>query len=311
MSRVHPFPAGFAVALVAAVGLGACGRGHDPAPPAAGSAAAPRPWSPDTVATVGGEPITEADVGLVREGGHGGAGATSEAMAVDDIVREQLAADRARALGLDDDPAYQAELHRRLAPIKAFERQRLSELYYRSLDADAKVDPAAVRAYFDQHETEIRTEIRVWQILDRDRAAIDQAAAQLAAGTTFEAVAGAKFPHLPTGRPPWDVGYLRWNQVPAAWKPALAGMKPGDVSGVIAGPRDRFWIIELVDRRQDPATTFETVRPVIEGLLRAERAQAARDAADQDLRAHARVVRRGRPAAGGAPTPVGGGPVEP
>ena len=89
-------------------------------------------------------------------------------------------------------------------------------------------------------------------------------------------------------------------------------MKPGAVSRVIPGPRGRFWIIKLVDRRQDPATTFESVRPVIEGLLRASGRRRRATRPTKDLRAHAKVVRRARhQAASGAPAAAAGAPVEP
>jgi len=315
MTRLHSTSLVLTAALAAV--LAGCGRSHDKAaPPAPGSAAAPRPWSPDTVATVDGEPITMADVALLRQGGHGGTDATSQAQAVDDIVRERLAADRAHALGLDDDPAFLAELHRLQAPVKAFERGRLAELYYKSLEKQVKVDAAAERAYFDQHADEIRTTVHVWQIIDRDRTAVEKAREAIAGGAEFEDVAKARFPQLPPGRPPWDVGELRWNQIPEAWKPALAKLEVGGVSDVIAGPRDRYWIIKLVDRRKDPSVTFEQVQPVIEGILKTEGAQALRDQADKELRGHAKVVLRAErtgssSGAAAAPAPATGAPAEP
>lgn len=249
------------------------------------------------VVVVDGVALTEADLALAmastgRGNPHQGSGpATPDRAAVlERLVEEELAARRARAEGLDADPAYQAEVARREADDRAFRRQRLARLFERDVAARATVDEATARAAFDQRADWFRTTVRVHQILVHDAAAIEAVARDLAAGKPFEEVAAAALPAAPPpGVTPWDLGDLRWNQVPPAWEPALATMAPGAVSGVLEGPRGRRWIIKLVERKLDPSITFDAVRPALVAKLQAEAAEAAVAQARRALRQAARV----------------------
>ena len=257
------------------------------------------------MATVNGVAISAVDLAQAiaatarGDGGHGGAPGTARPdrdQVLATVIDQELAAQRATALGLDADPGYREELARLEAQVTGFRRQRLAVLLERDVGAKAPVDPAAVRAYYDQHAARIGTQTRVWQILLRDDTVANTAAGELATGAPFEEVAARTLPAPPPpGTAPWDLGYLAWNQLPEAWLPELARLQVGGTSGVIAGPRGRRWIIKVVDRRADPEATFERARPIIELALQAQAATAARAELAQTLRQGARIELTPRP----------------
>lgn len=290
-----------APSLLAGLLLG-CAR-KDPVPPGP-APGLPAAWRSDAVAAVNGVLITRAEVSAASkvDSHQGPAAPEPQAQVVERLVREELATQRAVELGLDQDPAYREKLAHLETQVVAFRRERLSEAFYRDAASKVEISDADARKYFDEHGAEMRREIRVSQILMRDEAAIEAARRAIEAGTSFEDVARKQFPELPEGsRPPWDLGYLRWNQVPEAWAGVVERLAPGQTSAVIRGPNRRFWLVKLVDRRENPAVTFESVRSLVTDKLRAAQSTRLRDAADQALRARARIVYG--PGQGGAPAP--------
>ncbi|MBI2893734.1 MAG: peptidyl-prolyl cis-trans isomerase [Deltaproteobacteria bacterium] len=256
------------------------------------------------LATVNGAPITEADVRLLaRAGGHGAGGGEEEGeerppepppeqkrQILETIIRDELVAQRAVELHLDTDQAFRDEVAARQAELDAFRRRRLVDLFYRRQREEANVTEADARRYFDANSARLKKQVHVWQILVRSEARIEEVRRELDAGTGFEDVARGQFPALPEGRRPWDLGFLRWNQIPDPWRPVLDHLAKGRTSGVIRGPRNRFWIIKLIDEREDPDVTFETWRANIIETLRAERIESRRAQTARELRTKARVV---------------------
>lgn len=261
-----------------------------------GAAASARPATAAAPATVNGAAISAAELALAMataaraENPHGGGSgvAPDRGQVLAGLIDQELAAQRAVALGLDADPAFQDELAKLEAQLASVRRQRLAALFDKDLAARAAVTPAAVQAFYDQHVDEIRTRVHVWQILFRDRAKATAAAAELAGGATFETVA-QRVLNAPPGTTPWDVGYLAWNQLPPAWSPTLPGLAVGATSGVISGPGGRFWIVRLIDRQRDDEQTLDRARPAIELRLGDEAAQVARAQALTELRKAARI----------------------
>jgi hypothetical protein len=171
---------------------------------------------------------------------------------------------------------------------------------YRSKEVLEKsaVSDADARRYFDANTARVQSEFKVMQILVRGQAAIDAAAAALAQGKDFAEVAAAQFPELTPGQAPWDLPQLTWEQVPSQWWPELDKLEVGKVSAVIPAPGERFWLIKLVERRANLATTFEVAKPRIQALLKSARYEERRAQLDQELRAKAKVERLQPPVSG-------------
>lgn len=247
------------------------------------------------LATVNGTPITEADVDYVarRGGGHRPHRAPPDQKQVlEDIIGQELVYQRALELGLDADPAYQNQLRSLEAQIDAFKRKTMAARFHKQeIIPKASVSDELARAYFDQHAQRIRTEVDVWQILRRTESQIEQVRSELAQGTPFEEVAAKQFPSLPpTARKPWELGYLRWEQLPESWRDVVYDMAPGETSGVIRGLSNRFWILKLIDKRENPDTTYETVKPKLVDMLKQEEIERLSEQTLRALREEAHIV---------------------
>jgi peptidyl-prolyl cis-trans isomerase C len=273
-----------AIPFAAVAFLLSCGR---PTPPASTAGAR-------VVATVNGVPLTEADLDqrTRRTPAPGAPGHDVSANVLQTLVREELVAQRAVALGLDREPGYRAQLDQMEAQVRAFKRQQLAVLYRTWAQGQAAPTDADARAWFDRNADFVRTRFHVLQIMRRgELAELQREREALSAGTPFEKVAARRFPDLPASvKQPWDLGEMAWNQIPPAWRGVVDRLEPGQVSDVVAGDAGRAWILKLQAKRVDPAITFETEKDRIVDALRQQRAAELYDAALADLKAKATIV---------------------
>jgi parvulin-like peptidyl-prolyl isomerase len=262
--------------------------------------------------TVNGVAISDVDLQTRLHSGHAPGAAPSTAVVtptvIDTVVREELVRQRAIELGLDRDPSYQRKRQQLSAELAAFERRELGDLFFqREIDQSARVSDDDARKYFSQNARMIQSELHLLQILYRRdenvaRAALDE----IKGGRPFEEVAKPHFPAQATEKAaPWDIGFLRWHQMPDAWLSVVFDLKPGEVSDVIKGPEGRFWILKLVERRENPNLTFEEVKPRILSVLERTTREERRARLVRELRDKAKVT-YADPSL--APTPNAGDP---
>lgn len=282
--------------LVAAsmASLAACGERRPPPPRAA---AAPRE---KVLATVNGVPITERDVAQrARQavtGGGTGHEAPAEASAagvLQTLVRDELISQQATRLGLDQEPGYRLRLEELEAQVRAFRRQELAVLYRQYAQQHAAVTDAEARAWFEENAPFVRTRLHVLQILYKGRPAeLERDRQDVQRGTPFEEVAWRRFEGLPrtTPRPPWDLGELRWFQLPPSWRGVVDRLEPGQVSGIIRGEGDRSWVVKVAGKVQDPAVTFDTEKERIVELLRQRKAIELQDRLLAEAKARASIT---------------------
>ncbi|MBI2376468.1 MAG: peptidyl-prolyl cis-trans isomerase [Deltaproteobacteria bacterium] len=252
----------------------------------------PDPHRTVVVARVNGFALDEADVALEAKGTRRELDAETKKAVVETLIREELLRQKAVTEGLDHDPAYLAQVRELTAQLRSLERKELVRLLLKQeLSTKAAVSDAEARAYFDQHVKDLRTEVHVFQILRRSKDEIAAAKARLDAGEPFEVVASTGMPELPAGATkPYDLGFLSMRSVPELWKPALALLELGGVTAVINGPSDRYWILKLVERRENSELTFEASREAILDQLRTEKSRGVREALELELRGKASVV---------------------
>ena len=246
------------------------------------------------LATVNGTPITTADVQFATKGAgsHQGQAIPSDNKAVlDNIIVQELIYQKATQLGIDADPAYQEELRRVETEVIAFKRKKLTEVFLRENARNTEISDAQARAYFTANGAQFRTVYTLSQILRRNEDLIKQDLNELERGVPFEKVAARQYPNLPESMPtPWVLGNLRLMQLPAEWKGVISGLQKGRRSGIIRGPKNRFWIVKVTDRHEDKTISYESVKPMIVDILKNEKAQTLREAAIRDLRDKARIV---------------------
>ena len=97
------------------------------------------------------------------------------------------------------------------------------------------------------------------------------------------------FPGLPATEKPWDLGQMKWAQVPDAWREALEKLEPGQTSGILHGAKGRAWIIKLVDRRVDESVTFESIKGAVVEAMRGSRLEKIREDGERALREAAKI----------------------
>ena len=208
------------------------------------------------------------------------------------LAQRELEAQAARAAGLALDDATKGRLAALDAQRRVLEREALAAAWYRDeVRAKVTVTDEDAQRYYDGNKARIQSEVNVWQILERNQQKADAAAAEIAAGRPFEEVARAGFDKLPNGDAPWDLGFLKWKQVPKPWVATLDKLKPGEASGVITGPGGRFWVIKLVARRDNAAASFEATKAPILDLLRQEAIDKNRAEKSKALNAAAKIER--------------------
>ncbi len=267
------------------------GTGSGPASSSAGPAGAS--VQAKVLARVNGVPITELDVELkLQNDSHEAAGPSEERRkaVLEQLITKEILAQKARENGLDRDKKYREGLTRLEAQVKAYERQELAELLLkREGERRSVIGDEDALAYFKQNEARIRTEVHVLQILRRSEAAIVEVRSAIERGKSFEEAARDLFPNLPEGQKPWDLGYLPFYKVPEPWRETVYELKAGEMSGILRGPNERFWLIQVVDSRKNEALSFESVKEAILTDMRAGRVQKSRETLEQDLKKGARV----------------------
>ena len=247
------------------------------------------------VASVNGQPITEAEVQLaLKPGAHGNEPSPVDRRqaVITSLIHDELARQKALELGLEPEGPSADEVARLETLLTVARRKALAQTYFnKQIFRRAEPTEAEARQYFEANAELIRTGFELQQIFLRDEAAITLAQQELATGTPFEDVARRQFPGLPEGVGlPWELGTLSWKQLPEAWRPVLQALQPGQSSSVLRGPGGRFWLIKVLNRRSNPDVSYEEMKPLIFEDLKRSRLEQLTQQSDLELRKSARIT---------------------
>jgi hypothetical protein len=246
------------------------------------------------LATVNGVPITEYDVNLsLKRVVHGEAVPPEAAEnALQALVRNELVYQQSLELGLDNNPEYRRKVSEVEAQLRDYKRKEMSALFREYVRAKADVTDSEARDHFEKNSNRIRTRVHLGQIYYRgEESRIAEDYKELKSGKSFEKVASKRFPNLPKGmKAPWDLGYLHWSQIPPFWQDSVDRLKPGQVSEILRGPNERFWVIQLIDRKVDPGITFATEKENIVEVLRKRKADELSEAMLGRMRSKSKIT---------------------
>jgi parvulin-like peptidyl-prolyl isomerase len=246
------------------------------------------------LATVNGVPITEYDVNLnVKRTVHGEKVPPEATQNIlQNLVRNELIYQQSMELGLDNNQEYRRKLSEADAQLRDYKRKEMSPLYREYIRNKAVVTDSEAREYFDKNLKRIQTKVHLGQIYYRgEEARIAEDYKELKSGKPFEKVASKRFPNLPKGMtPPWDLGFLHWSQIPAFWQDSIDRLKPGQVSEIIKGPNERFWVIQLIDRTVDPNIGFATEKENIVEMLRRQKTDELSEAMLSQMRTKSKII---------------------
>ena len=246
------------------------------------------------LATVNGVPITEEDVKRGSKRIVHGEKVHPEATGniLETLVRNELVYQQSLELGLEKNPEYRRKVNEFEAQLRTFQRQEMAALHREYILSKAVVTDSEAREYFEKNSKRFQTKFHVWQIYYRgEEARIAEDYRDLKSGTSFEKVASRRIPNLPKGmQAPWDLGYLYWTQLPPPWQDIIDRLEPGQVSEIIKGPNERFWVIKLVDKMVDPNITFDTEKGKIVEVLRKQKADELYETMLSQMRTKSKII---------------------
>jgi peptidyl-prolyl cis-trans isomerase C len=249
--------------------------------------------SEKTIVTVNGAPITLGDVNFRLRQSHHGAKLTPEVkkQAVDEMVTQELLYQEGLRLGLDKDPKYREmvmDMRRRMEAVQRAEMAR--RVFNSEIAARVTITADDAKKYYEKNAGKIRTELHLEQVRFRDEGAASKALERIKGGLSFEDLAREKYPEVKGGsRAPWDLGFVRWNQIPAEWLDDVYSLKKGQVSGIVRGEKTGIRIFKLLDSRENPEADFESMRSSITNRMRDEKIREAYDKYIEGLRGKATI----------------------
>ena len=234
---------------------------------AAGLVLAPIAMAQDdkVVATVGGKPITEADLKLAEgELDQQFARLTPEqrrAAALSAIIEIRIMADKATADGLDKD----AEFQRRMA----FLNQRALHAAVIEKDIASQITDEVVRSRYD---TEIAAakptnEVKARHILVKTKEEADAVIKQLDEGGDFEAIAKEKSTDAGSGANGGDLGYFGPGQIVPEFETAAFALDVGAYTKEPVQSQFGFHVIKVEDKRSQQPPAFDQVKEQVRSLV--------------------------------------------
>jgi peptidyl-prolyl cis-trans isomerase C len=224
------------------------------------------------VATVAGQPITKGDIAdTMRAMPVSLASLGYKALftrAIDQLIREKLAAAAAAKAGLDQDPV----VRRR---EKSAADRVLAEAWV-DRQADAAVTDKALRARYD---TEIAgkpgpEEVRARVILVPTEAEARDLIAKVQAGADFADLARQYSKDL-SATEGGDLGYVPLDAVSSEVGAVMFALAPGQVTTYPVRGLPGYFILRIEGRRQRATPTFEEARPTLASEARQAAAAAA------------------------------------
>lgn len=222
--------------------------------------------SPDAVAVIEGTEVTYQDFSAHVEAETDSPAAALESAVLsrllDQLLTERLVVHDAVARGLAEPGTAHREALAALLDSAELESPDRGEVM------------ASYRAR--QDELALSERVRLSQILTETREAAEEAAAELAAGAEFAAVARRHSvdPSAPYGG---YQGELARDELPEELADAVFGLRPGEVSDVVEADYG-YHIFTVTERLPARTVPFEEARPAIERRLRQERLSAWLDA---------------------------------
>jgi peptidyl-prolyl cis-trans isomerase C len=221
------------------------------------------------LAKVNGVPITVDDVNFRQQEGHGKKPEYGP-KTVDDIINQELMFQQGVRLGLDQDPSYRRKLDTLNSAEPGAKRLEMARRVF-STEVASKVEVGHQEAkqYFEKNAEQIATDLHLLMVKFTSRGDADQALKKLRSGADFASVARPVMTGAQGGgRQPWDLGFVKWQQVPVEFLDQIYGLKPGQVSEVLGTQRTGYQIVRMVEKRQGPIPEYGAVMALVMNRLR-------------------------------------------
>ena len=243
--------------------MGAQGHAQETAP------AAPAADPNAVVATVNGQPITEADITLaMSELGQQFAQLPDDrkrAAAVSALIEIRLMAAEGMAKGIDKD----AEFQRRMALLMA----RALHAAVIEQEIASKITDADIRARYDRYvaETPPVNEVKASHILVKTKEEALAIIARLDAGEDFATIAKELSQDPGSGANGGDLGYFGPGQMVPEFEKAAFALEVGQYTKEPVQSQFGWHIIKVEDKRSQQPPAFDDVKDQFRSLVLRER----------------------------------------
>jgi len=221
--------------------------------------------SDTVVATVSGNPITEADLQMaVSELDQQFAQLTPDqkrAAALSAIIEIRLMAEKAKAAGLDQDDEFKRKL--------AFLNERALHAQVIEKEISPKVTDEEIKARYDK-EIAARPpveEVHARHILVKTEDEAKDVIAKLDAGGDFEAIAKEKSSDTGSGANGGDLGFFAKGQMVPEFEAAAFALEPGTYTKTPVKSDFGFHVIKVEEKRNQPPVAFDQVKDQIRQLV--------------------------------------------
>ena len=257
---------GPALAVLGLMAMALPAAAQDAAPKDAAPAAAPAPVDPKAVvATVNGEPITEADLTLAGED-------FAEELAkvspdqrrkaiLDVLVDLRLMAGAAEKDGLDKTEEFQ----RRLALLRA---RALRNEFFRT-KVDLAVTDEAVKKRYEAEVAKIvpEEEVHAAHILVETEDEAKAIIKELDKGGDFAKLAEEKSKDPGSGKMGGDLGFFTKGKMIKEFEDAAFALEPGKYTEKPVKSQYGYHVIKSVEKRKQPLPTYDQVKDQVRQLV--------------------------------------------
>lgn len=237
----------------------------------------------------------------------------SQRQVLDALVRAELMYQKGLELGLDQDPGYRnavALAEAKLAMVKRQEMQK--RVYEREITQKVEISDEQAKEYYERHQTEITHEYHLGSLQFPEEKEALAVLERIRNGESFEQVAdsvtaetrGIDPSDTENLRRQWDLGHVRWRQIPENIMAVIAKLKEGDVSEPIYHEGSGYIVLKLFEKREVPEADFPSLRAEIKEILRNAALKEREENFYKELKARARieeVAKPPRPAASAKP----------
>ncbi len=243
------------------------------------------------VATIGGKPVTEADIALaVSDLDEQFARLPEEqrrAAALSAIIEIRVMSDEAAARGIDKDAAFQRRM--------AFLQQRALHAALIDSEIADKITEDEVRARYDQQiaATPPVNEVKARHILVKTKEEAEAIIKRLDAGESFETIAKEVSTDPGSGANGGDLGWFGPGQMVPEFEQAAFALEVGAHSKEPVQSQFGFHVIKVEDKRAQQPPAFEQVKEQFRSMILREkyfalvealRAKAVVEIADPELK---------------------------
>lgn len=223
------------------------------------------------LARVNGTSITEADITISLSRGHG---RPAEVQAgrefLDDVIIEVLMYQQGLSLGLEKEIGYKDFIAKKQhQTARAQWREMKRRVINSQIAAKIEISHEDVRAYYEKNAGRMAKQLHLLYIKLTNREAADEALKKIRGGVPFESVARPLMGDTKVdGREAWDLGFVKWDQIPVDMFDAVYRLKPGEVSDVMGSLQAGFQIVKVLAERKATVIAFSASQGILMNRLR-------------------------------------------